>query len=499
MSEELKRLYDAKTRTDLSVFAQRAFKEIEPGTQYVHNWHVDCISEHLMAIWDGDCTRLIINIPPRFMKTLLCSVFFPAWAFIQNPSIKFINTSFKFDLAKKMTRRTRGVIQSSFYQGLAPHVQISHDQNEKHFFETTQKGHYYSSAMSSVTGEGADIQICDDPINPAEANSDLQRANAIETIRQTLFSRFNNSQTGRFILVMQRLHEADPTGDLLQDEGWTHLKLPAEVNKKTIIEIRGKKFEYGDDGLLFPKLFDQQTLDQKKRELGAYAYAGQYLQRPAPIGGGEFKKDWIQYFEANTFDAKGCNIFITVDPATSKKKTADYTAIAVWALAKDKNMYLVDGIRERLNPSERIQKLFEIHQKWNDRCGKPARRVGYEAYGLNSDIHWIEEKQKQDSYRFGITQIKSPMKKEDRIRRLIPMFEEQRIYLPSDMYYKDDKGLPQNFISDIIQEEMMLFPFARHDDFIDAMAMVFDLEMTFPNGGRSYQYSTPMPESIYDL
>jgi predicted phage terminase large subunit-like protein len=420
-------------------------------------------------------------------------------------------TSFKSNLAKRMTRQTKGIMSSPWYNDLFPKTQISNEQNEKHYFETTSRGHYYSAAMSSVTGEGCDIQICDDPLNPEEAASTVQRQNAIDTIRGTLFSRFNDPRTGRFILIMQRLHEDDPTGDLLKDEGWEHLKLPAVAQNKTYsYALRNNEWTLEKGELLFPERFTEEVLAEKAVDLGPYNYAGQYLQEPAPLEGGEIKKDYINFYSVRDFDASKSNVCIVVDPAKGDenaiKNDHDYTAMAVWALAPDQNYYLLDGVKERLNPTERIEKLFELHRKWNEKTGKPPR-VGYEDIGMQADMHFIKKKMEYESYRFSITPLppkgQKRLSKVQKIRRLIPEMQRHRIWLPNDIWYKDHRGLQQNFMNDIIETEMLLFPFAPHDDFIDAMSMVFDMGMSFPKMG-SQQRSDGLgwfdePESVFDI
>ena len=509
--------FDALCRQKLSPFAARALRELEPSTEYKHNWHVDCVCEHLEAVWATDIKRLIINVPPRTLKTHIASVAFPSWGFNQDPTIKFMLTSFKFDLAKKMTRKTRLVMESNWYRDLCPHVDISADQNEKHYFETTRRGHYYSASMSSVTGEGADIQICDDPLNPDEAASPVQRQNVIDTIRGTLFSRFNNEETGRFIMIMQRLNENDPTGELLKDDGWYHLKLPAEaIGKSYSYGANGKSWGFKEGELLFPERLSREVLDRKAIEMGPYNYAGQMLQEPKPIGGGEIKAEHLNYFATSDFDTKSCNIYILVDPAKGDedaiKNDHDYTAMAVWALAPDQNYYLVDGIKERLNPTERIDRLFELHRKWNEKSGKPPR-VGYEDIGMQADIHFLNKKMQSESYRFALTSLpqkknkgepaKKKLSKIQRIRRLIPFMELGQVWLPNDIYIKDHKGLPRNFMSDIVEQEMLLFPFAAHDDFIDAMAMLFDMNPIFPKLGSqrvsSGMYYGSQETSVLDI
>lgn len=503
--------FDALCRQKLNVFSVKALQVVEPSTNYTHNWHVDCVAEHLQAVWDNDIQQIIINIPPRSLKTHLASVSFPAWGFNQDPSIKFMLTSFKFDLAKKMTRQTRLVMESDWYKRLCPHVQISKDQNEKHFFETTRRGHYYSASMASVTGSGCDIQVCDDPINPEEAASPVQRRNAIETIRGTLFSRFNDPDNGRFILIMQRLNEDDPTGELLKDEGWYHLKLPAEaVENSFSYAIGNKEWKLEKGELLFPDRFSKEYLRKQAINMGPYNYAGQMLQEPKPIGGGEIKREYLNWFASKTFDAKPCNIYIIGDPAKGDKDAIkndhDYTGIVVWACGPDQNYYLIDGVRARLNPTERVNRLFELHRKWNGITGKPPK-VGWEDIGLHADIHYIKQKQEAENYRFHVEPLPPKgmkrMKKIPKIRRLIPLMEQGQIWLPNDIWVQDENGKQRNFMDDIVEQEFLFFPFAPHDDFLDAMSMLLDMNPIFPKmqlheTTDGYYYSNE-PTSVLDI
>lgn len=493
-----KRELDALYRQKLELFAMRALSELEPTNQTEYNWHIGCACEHLQAVWENDIRRLIINIVPRALKTHLSSVAFPSWGFGQDPSINFMLTSHKFDLAKSMTRKTRQIMLTDWYRELNPHVQFARDQNAVNHFMTTAHGQYLAGAMESVTGSGADIQLLDDPHNPTEAVSDVQRMNAIDTIRSTLFSRFNDPRTGRFILIMQRLHADDATGNLLKDDGWVHLKIPAEAPANTFIELRGKKWHYDKSGLFFPERFTKDVLEEKKRELGPYAYAGQYLQNPVPLGGGEFKDSFFQYYKVGAFNARGCNVYILVDPNREKKKSSDYTAIAVIALGQDQNYYLVDGVREILDPKERAEKLFELHRKWTNLSGKPPK-VGYEHYGAEVDLFYIKEKQRDESYRFHIKEIRGKGAKEDRIRRLIPDMSDLRFYLPEDLFYKSPNGLISNFISDIVEQEFLLFPVSPHDDFMDAMSMIYDMEPVFPKQQEQFESYNNDSVSVLDL
>jgi hypothetical protein len=496
--------FQALCRQDFAVFFQRAWSEMGEGSEYRHNWHIDCVAAHLQACERGDIKRLIINIPPRTAKTLLVNVAFTAWVIGRNPAARVIGVSYAQRLSEKIAYKCRLLMETDWFRELFPHCQLDPNQSQKANFTTTAGGGRFSTSVGgTLTGEGGDYIMLDDPMNPAEALSDVKRITANEWVDSTVNTRLNDQRTGRIICIMQRLHSDDTTGHLLSQGGWHLLKLPAETKKPITIQLGKKEWVY--DGLLHEERLPEETLQQLAHSMGSYSYAGQYLQEPVPLGGGEFKKDFMQYYASKSIDPKAGNIYITVDPANSKKKTSDYTAMAVLLLGRDQNYYLIDGIRQRLNPTERVEALFELHRKWNGLSGRPPR-VGYERYGMMSDIHYIQKKQEEESYRFHIEELPPTgtraMQKEERIRRLIPVMERRQFWLPNDMYYTNAKGLPANLMHDIVAEEFLLFPFGKHDDFIDAMSMIFDMSAIFPSigevettDGLDWHYS----RSVFDL
>lgn len=485
MTTEKDALYDAM-RNSFDAFARHAFKSVEPSTPYEWNWHMGCIAEHLEACRKGQIKRLIINVPPRTLKTYLVSVAFPAWLLGLEPHERIIATSYKFDLVKKMTRKCKMIMESDWYQECFKETRISKDQNEKHFFETTDRGHYYASAMSSVTGEGGNYVICDDPVNPDEALSDTIRTSTNETIRGTLFSRFNDSRIGRFILVMQRLHEDDPTGNLLKDglKDYVHLKLPAEAKGRPVIITLNEKFWVMKKGeLLFPARLGDKELQEKRDEMLDYNFVGQYLQEPVPLGGGEFNDSQINYYDEGGVKVKEMNIYIIVDPAggeelqKKKKKKSDYTAYAVVGLHNDNNYYLLDMVRDKLDPTERVEKLFELHRTWNGLAGKPPK-VGYEKYALMTDTHYIKVQQNKEGYRFPLVELGGAMEKNERIRRMLPDLKNGRWWFKPTILYTNYEGRTMDLIHELKKSEMATFPRARYDDMLDAITRIYDKELT---------------------
>ena len=209
------RIFQALLRENLSPFTQKVFSTVDPGTAYLHNWHVDLIAEHLQACYTGDITRLIINIPPRYLKSITVSVAFPAWVLGKDPTKKIVCASYAQNLSTKHSIDTRLVVNSPWYRQLFPHVKLVGDQNEKTKFVTSDRGFRFATSVGgTATGEGGDILIVDDPHSAAQASSEKERTNALEWFDQTFSSRLNDKKKGCIILVMQRLNEIDLTGHL---------------------------------------------------------------------------------------------------------------------------------------------------------------------------------------------------------------------------------------------------------------------------------------------
>lgn len=496
--EEL--LQDELTRRSFDLFAERSFKSVEgAAATYEWNWHIGCIAEHLEAVRTGEIRKLIVNVPPRTLKTYLIGTAFPAWVLGLEPYNNFIGTSFSGSLIEDAIVNCKHIIKDDWYRRCFPETKIDPTQDTKSDFKTTARGRYYGAGiLGTITGKGADYLICDDPLKPDEALSDTIRVETNKAIRNTLFSRFNDPRVGRFILVMQRLHEDDPTGHLLQDGGYHLLKLPAEAtDRPTIITLGDRKpwvMKKGD--LLFPKRFTREVLDEKRRSMLDYNYVGQFLQEPVPLGGGEFKDTWINYHNKEGLKPSEMNIYILCDAAAGeednkkKKKTSDYTTFMVVGLAPDNNYYLLDAIRDRLNPTERVDTLFQLHRDWNGLTGKPPK-VGYEQFGLMTDIHYIEKKQKEVGYRFPVIKLGNPggkkMSKENRIRRMIPDLQNGRWWFPDALNYTDYEGRTIDLVRELVKSEMATFPRARYDDMLDALARIYDTEMqaVFPRLKKS--------------
>jgi len=214
--------------------------------------------------------------------------------------------------------------------------------------------------------------------------------------------------------------------------------------------------------------------EAKRRDMGPYTYAAQILLNPKADAMQGFKREWLRYY--TRLDAAKMNKYLLVDAASSKKKGSDYTAMIVMGLATDANYYVLDLVRDRLNLAERLERIFTLHRKW-----KP-KQVRYERYGMMADIEAIKARQEQETYRFDVIEVAGVTSKQDRIKRLIPMFEQGKVYLPKSLNVADWQKIPVDLVHSFVEEEFYPFPVGLHEDMLDAMARIAepDLRLVWP-------------------
>jgi len=323
-----------RCRRSLAQFVRRVFEMVDPGAVYLHNWHIDLICEYLEAMTLGEIRNLIINIPPRFLKSIICSVAWPAWLLGRNPSEQILCGSYNDDLALKHSIDCLMVIRSPWYQEIFPGVQIVKDDQRK--FDTSARGFRHAiTPRGTGLGKGGNYQVLDDPLNPKLAMSDTER-NWINNvwIGQTLGSRWNNPKTGHRLLIMQRLHMDDPTAFLLAKGGYELLKVPQEPAARTTITFprSGRTLTREPGELIHPERMGPEEIAYAKVELGTYGYAGQHQQEPTPLGGGRLKLAWFLRYSA--LPAQPDETVISLDTA-GKGKEINNPSCALVAVRKD--------------------------------------------------------------------------------------------------------------------------------------------------------------------
>lgn len=350
-------------RRSLADFVRQAWHVLEPGQPYIHGWHVDAICEHLEAITDGDLTRLLINIPPGTMKSTLTSVFWPAWEWgpRQLAHTRFIGASHEQGLAVRDNRKMRNLIMSDWYQALWP-TTLTSDQNQKTYYENDKTGFRQACAVASMTGKRGDRVVWDDPHSVEAALSDAHRETALRVFQETLPTRLNNPDSSAIVIVMQRLHESDVSGHILEhDLGYEHLCLPMEYEADrhctTSIGFSDPRTE--ENELLFPGRFSRETVDRDKKVMGSMAVAGQFQQKPAPRGGGFFR--WQNLTVVDAAPAAFTEVIRYWDKAGTAGGGA-YTAGVKMGRTKDGTMYVLDVVRGQWSATEREKAIKQTAQ-----------------------------------------------------------------------------------------------------------------------------------------
>lgn len=339
-----------ETRLTFSEFSHQSWHIVEPARPFMDNWHLGAIAEHLEAVRLGQINRLIINGPPRLGKSIPVSVQFPAWVWSQLPSTRIIGASYADPLATKHNVDRRDIIKSDWFQtNWRRKFQLTGDQNLKHEFTNTQRGHMIARGTGAgITGYGADIILCDDLLNPKLAESDLHRASAIDYFDGTLYSRLDDKKNGVIVINEQRLHSKDLTAHVLKNgEKWEHLILPSEESKKRIIVLPISKREIvrEEGAILWPAREDAETIAKVKVAMGSRRYGAQYLQNPSAEQGNFFKRHLWKYWDTlPVFD----DAMQSWDMAFKDTDGSDYV-VGGYLGKKGADIYLVDITREKLD------------------------------------------------------------------------------------------------------------------------------------------------------
>lgn len=296
----------ASAREDFGFFLFRALKTIAPAARYQHNWHIEAIAAYLEAAASGQITRLIINLPPRMLKSSIVSVAWPAWLLGHRPGLRIMAASYAQSLATKHSTDCRAVMQARWYRKAFRQTRLSAEQNEKDKFATTQRGYRIATSVGgAATGEGGQILIVDDPLSAAQAMQASSRLAAQHWFDHTFATRLDDKRTGSIVLVMQRLHRDDLSGYLLARGGWEHLELPAIAPAAVVIGCGGFSYARAGGEVLHPAREDAALLERTKRELGSANFSAQYLQKPIHEEGALVKPYWFVRFELAAFDASG--------------------------------------------------------------------------------------------------------------------------------------------------------------------------------------------------
>ena len=478
----------------LAKFIEFAWHVLEPGTPYLDNWHIHMIAEHLEAITKGVrvnqkvYNRLLINVPPGAMKSLLVNVFWPAWEWgpMNKPHLSYLCAAHKVEnLSARDSRKMRLLVTSDWYQKRwGDRVSLARDQNEKLNFQNTAGGQRIAAAISSLTGVRADRVIIDDPHSVDSAGSDTQRMSETTTFLEAVPTRLNNPIKSAIVVIMQRLHEDDVSGVILDKQlGYDHIMLPMRYDPSraypTMLGHRDPREEEGE--LFFPERFPEDVVDRDEATMGPYAAAGQFQQQPIPRGGGVIKREWWQLWEQERFP--NCDYIIaSLDTAYTTKSENDFSAMTVWGIFSGGESKAVAN--RMLSPDGEM--LSVIKRTYTEE--HPRVMMMY-AWQERLELHELVEKVQETMRRFRVDKLLIENKAAghsvaQEIRRLYgyedfavqlvdPKSQDKlaRLYSIQHLFAEGLVYAPDRSWADMVIGQVSTFPKGKHDDLVDTVSM----------------------------
>ncbi len=440
-------------KRSLAHFARRAWHVLEPAAELKWGWALDAICEHLEAVTNGDITRLLMNVPPGSMKSLLTGVIWPAWEWGPRDlaEMRFVGTAHEETLAIRDNRKCRDLVKSEWFQRLWP-LELLRDLDGKKEFGNVRKGVRQARAFTSMTGVRGDRVILDDPISADNANSDAALEEARLAFTETLPTRVNNDKSA-IVVVMQRLNEKDVSG-VIKDMNlpYVHLCIPMrfEPSHRCMTSIGWSDPRQKEGELMFPERFSEAQVQELERTLGSYGTAGQLQQRPAPRGGGIIKEAWFRYYtllprlEFRTIHA---------DTAQKTGEENDYSVFQCWGRSITGEAVLIDQIRGKWEAPELVVQARAFWHKHKADAGVPLRSMMVEDKVSGTGLI-------QTLRREGIPIIPVQRNKDKMSRGYdaAPFVESGNVLLPIDAHW----------LSDFLAEAAS-FPGGAHDDQLDPM------------------------------
>ncbi len=442
--------FDALIREEFYSFLMRAFGELHAGQTYSPAWHVEALASKLQGVRDRQTRRLIVNVPPRHLKSLAASVALPAWLLGHDPTLNIVNVTYAQDLSEKFARDCRLLMTAPWYQALFP-TRLASAREPLAELTTTKGGFRLATSVGGVlTGRGADVIVIDDPLKPIDAHSESRRAAANDWFDSTLYSRLNDKAKGAIVIVMQRLHEDDLTGHVLKQEPWEVAAFPAiaEDDEAHQIETPGepRPFQRKAGEALHPAREPLAVLERVRATLGEQNFAAQYQQRPVPAGGGLIKPHWFRRYgeRPQKFD----RIVQSWDTANTAGDSSDWSVCTTWG-CRGPEFYLIDVLRKKLAYPDLKRAVIELDARFA------------------ADVILVEDRASgtqlfQELIAAGCAHATRVSPQGDKVMRMhaeSPTIENGFVLLPEKAPWLAD-----------YLAEFLAFPKGRHDDQVDSTA-----------------------------
>lgn len=464
-------------RIDLKSFVIKVFHEVGETKDYFDNWHVDLICSEILDLINNVNNRLIINIPPRYLKSLICSIALPAFLLGIDPKAVIMCVSYNDDLASTLAYDCKRVMESQWYKDLFPQTRLAKNRFATMDFETTMGGGRYATSVGgTITGRGANWIIVDDPLKPTDGLSENLRRKTNDWYSHTLSSRLNDKRNGNIMLIMQRLHEDDLTGHLLRANlGFKHLKIQGIAEKdeeweikrpfgkvKTVIRRQGEA--------LHPARESVEMIEKQKREMGASYFAGQYQQDPMPLEGGIIKLEWLHFYskeELLRLIASGKivieHLIQSWDTAYGTNNHNDYSACVTAMKDTLGNFYILDVFRGKLEFPDLIRKIVSLEKEAKALYKLPVNTLIENKGPGQSLIQELRQK-----HNINARKIEPEYDKQTRLISVSHLIENGRCKFPDNKPY-----WWLNF-----EKEMLIFPNGKHDDQCDALSQALNAKIS---------------------
>jgi predicted phage terminase large subunit-like protein len=444
-------------------FFKRAFVVLHPGELYSDNWHIkllcDILQREAMRISQRKSKKkdLIINIPFRAAKSMICSVIFLPWCWITYPNLKFIYISYSENLALEHAQFSKNLINSEWYQLLFGNsFRMNKAEDAKHFYANTNGGFRKSTGTGGqITGSGSDFIFTDDAQNPRRAASEKERKNTIDFYNHTLFSRLNQPEIGIRINIQQRLHDQDLSGHLIatNPDQYELIKIPAQITEKSK-PVPAELNKYYINGLFWPIRFSKKILENYAKTLGSLQTANQLQQETSPDEGNIIKRAWFDVIQPEDVvrDINLEPIHFFIDCAETEKQTSDFTAICT-CFKKNNCVYILDVVEYKKEFHESVKFINNYVQQMRYSSSSTIKIEGKSAG--KSIISSLKA-----TTQLNVQEIKNKGKQEDKLTRVHavqPLLESRRVILIDGHYIIK------------FMDQITTFPNASHDDMLDVM------------------------------
>ena len=440
------KIFRAALAADLLAFLEKAFPEIDPRADLQLADYVLYLDDVLQRVTAGQETRVIINLPPRHLKSVLISVVWPAWLLGRDPSTRIAVVSHSQPLARDLGLRTLRLMESEIYQQIFPRTVLSGDRQKADDFETIEHGGRYAASFATgVTGRGFNTIIVDDPISAHAARSSVERDNVNETFENMILSRLDDPQRGAVVIVGQRLHENDLSGHLLNKGGWKHVSLPLVAEEPVTIPTGSKVWVRQPGDVLLPQMWTKELVDNKRRELGEANFSAQYQQNPSAAVGELIKNEHLRYFDE--LPEGHLRRTLSFDTATKVGPNSSYTVCLV-IFTDGRRHYVYDVLRARLDPVQARDAALGLIQHY-----KPMRILVEDASSGPGLAKMLEEHHHHPDLR-----PTGGLSKEERLEPRLHMFAENRVLVRNNQVWTTD-----------FTSELLRFPFGKFDDQVDAL------------------------------